>query len=962
MFNFKSIRLPALAGLLLAVFSVQAVATTGNEISLDGTWEIVFDHENIGREAEWQDGTNFSDLEQKREVTVPSAWELIEKDYEGVAFYRREFDAPTEWKDKVVQLQFGAVNYIAEVWVNDEVVGYHEGGFTPFELRVDRMLKPGKTNVVTLRVQGPIIRSDKEVDGIGPLETPQWRGGISGGIWQSVKLEATDEVYLKDVVLRPEWSNGKILVNLELDNTAVSGSDTEVLVEIFDGSGNATVVKSLRDNLNLRPGAQNHEWLLSLDEYKSWSPDDPYLYTAKVSVLVDGEVSDVWEHRFGFREFTIKDKDFYLNGKRLYLKATFFEGLYPNGIAHPDSEAMVRDEIRLAKEAGFNMIRPWRRPPAPMWLDIADEMGVLVVGSPALECMRLPLSEIREMVLRDRSRTCVVQWELFNELHRPVLMQMMRPMAMLTRDLDPTRMILDESGGWAAGANMYLPGEYEPTKFNDIHNYPGPFINEQLYRGFLTIGMTEEEKRAFKYWGPTPGRNVVPGLMSFVSELGYGSLPNLPLANRMFEEEGNPLTPAYRYHNLLQEGQIKALNESGFDTMYRDLEQFCNEQQSIHGSANKRMIEAVRSNPDVDGYCIHALAAGDWIIGAGLIDLWRNPKGDAYALTKMANQPRIVSIRTTSRNVYAQRETILTITGINDLDALDVVMDVDLVSENGSTVKSWQYKGQLKSGVSQLLKEKINTRDLQGTYTVSVTMVDTLRNAITRNDYQIEVFSQKQLQVPDTRIAVLDIKKLLTAFLEKKGIEFIRFSKTIPITVPVFVTSLRANNALQESQFAELKAFIKKGGTVVYLEGTGQRFDRYKDNQIQSEAIPFKGEVSHAKGLWSCIPHLVKEHPIFDGLESGGAMRELYENVYPIKTIRALEGETLVASVAFTWFNVENNLHFSGPKESWWGADMAIVSHGKGRCLISELRILPNLGKDPVADKILFNMMRYFAQ
>ena len=109
MFSFKSIRLPALTGLLLAVFSVQAVATAGNEISLDGTWEIVFDHENIGREAEWQDGTNFSDLKQKREVTVPSAWELIEKDYEGVAFYRREFDVPTEWKDKVVQLQFGAV-------------------------------------------------------------------------------------------------------------------------------------------------------------------------------------------------------------------------------------------------------------------------------------------------------------------------------------------------------------------------------------------------------------------------------------------------------------------------------------------------------------------------------------------------------------------------------------------------------------------------------------------------------------------------------------------------------------------------------------------------------------------------------------------------------------------------------------------------------------------------------------
>ena len=101
-------------------------------------------------------------------------------------------------------------------------------------------------------------------------------------------------------------------------------------------------------------------------------------------------------------------------------------------------------------------------------------MGVLVVGSPALECMQLPFStpylpmrvenEPRQAILRDRNRTCVVQWELFNELHRPVLKQMMRPMAMLARDLDPTRLILDESGGWAYGANMYLPSEALATE------------------------------------------------------------------------------------------------------------------------------------------------------------------------------------------------------------------------------------------------------------------------------------------------------------------------------------------------------------------------------------------------------------------------------------------------------------------------------------------------------------------
>ena len=131
-------------------------------------------------------------------------------------------------------------------------------------------------------------------------------------------------------------------------------------------------------------------------------------------------------------------------------------------------------------------------------------------------------------------------------------MQMMRPMAMMVRDLDSTRLILDESGGWAAGANMYLPDEYEPTKFNDIHNYSGAFINENRYDAYLTIGMTDQEKKDFDFQGNTPGRNVVPGLMSYVSELGYGSLPNMPLNNARFREEGNPLTPAYRYYHRME--------------------------------------------------------------------------------------------------------------------------------------------------------------------------------------------------------------------------------------------------------------------------------------------------------------------------------------------------------------------------------------------------------------------------
>ena len=85
--------------------------------------------------------------------------------------------------------------------------------------------------------------------------------------------------------------------------------------------------------------------------------------------------------------------------------------------------------------------------------------------------------------------------ELFNEINRPILAQMLNSMSILARDLDPTRMILDESGGWGLGANVYLPYQRTPIKFNDIHHYSGSQVHEKEYDGYLVTAKTGEEKK-----------------------------------------------------------------------------------------------------------------------------------------------------------------------------------------------------------------------------------------------------------------------------------------------------------------------------------------------------------------------------------------------------------------------------------------------------------------------------------
>ena len=932
-----------------------------NKLSLDGTWEILFDDDNRGRDARWMHAEVFGKQTDIQEIEVPAAWETIRTDYEGVAFFRKTFEMPASWEGKVIRVYFGAVNYLAEVWLNDEVVGYHEGGFTPFEFRVDEMARVGEENTLTLRVVGPLFLSEKSIDGMKALEMPQWRGGISGGIWQSVYLEATDHLYIDDVFIQPRLDDNTILVQLTVEHTGIENVDAALEFQISEAENGDKTVAQQQSSWSLHPGINQKTVKLDIPEARYWSPDQPNLYHADIKVSTGQNHLHHWQGKFGMRSLTIRDKDFYLNGERIYIKAAFFEGLYPNGICSPDSEAMARQEIRLAKEAGFNMIRPWRHPPTPMWLDLADEMGVLVVGSPALECMQLPFStpylpgrvenEVRQAILRDRNRACIVQWELFNELHRPVLKQLMRPMANLARSLDPTRLILDESGGWAFGANMYLPGRYVPTKFNDIHNYAGSFINRDKYEGYLSIGMTEEEKQAHGYSGPTPGRNVVPGLMSYVSELGYGSLPDLTTINPQFAKAGNPLTPAYRYHHRLAKEQEQLLQESGFGELYPDMQAFYLDQQHIHGSANKRMIEAVRSNPEVDGYCIHALVAGDWILGAGLLDLFRNPKSYAYEATRAANQSRIVSIRSSSRNIYAEEGTVLSVTGINDLEKCAANLNVRVLSTKNKVVYEESRQLDWDTGISRLFEADLPTAKWKGSYRVQVMITGAGGDIVAENDYSIDVFRSRDLRMPGNTVAILGSAEKLQAFLTERSVQTVPYSSGLSTAIPVLVP-----DQAEEAAVTEMNAFMKRGGSVIFLGGLPESSDT---------SYPLRAKVHPAQGLWTCMPHLVQDHPIFAGLPSGGPMRDVYENVWARHTLRDLvviDGQiskTVVGTIAFDWFSKEHKMHYTGPGKSWWGSDVALVQMGSGRAVLSQLQIVPHLGKDPVADKILGNMIRF---
>ena len=939
-------------------------------VSLDGSWQIVYDRHNQGRKQEWVQPGGFP-MEQIRQIDVPACWERVEKDYEGVAFYRRTFDVPENWKGKCVRLQFDAVNYRAEVWVNHTAVGFHDGGYTPFEFEVDDVLNYEEENTLILRVVGPILMKDRIIDGIGKMETPQWRGAIAGGIWQPVRLVTTDDMYVDDVYIEPKISNNTARFNLDIRNVGERTVPAQVEVIVQPEEAKDHPAARMKKSWKLKPGSNKKSWTLEIDDAQYWSPDHPFLYQAQVRVRRNGRISDTWQTRFGMREFTIRDNQFYLNGQPIYLKATFFEGLYPNKLAYPDSREMAIREIKLAKQAGFNMIRPWRKPPPPMWLDLADSLGVMTVGSPAVECMDFPYEsaqlahwiekEIRETILRDRNRACIVQWELFNEIKRPVLERLLHPMTVVAQSLDSTRLILDESGGWARGANMYLPYEREPYKFNDIHDYPGPMIHAGVYKKLILAGRrTHKQMREMGLTGRLPGKNVVPGLMTYFSELGYGSLPNLVENNETFAEKGNPLVPAAEYHRRLADQHRQVLEESGFDRIYPDLEQFCRGTQQIHGRANKRMIEAVRVNPNVKGYCVHALTAGDWIMGAGLLDLWRNPKEYVYQQTKEANQPRLVSIRVRPRNVYGGNPTRIAIKGVNEKEPFGGQLEVQVKDRNGEIVFQDEKQVNLDARINELYEHTLDTKSLEGHYRVVARLVNDQGRQITLNDFPFHVFDREELVVPETDLALLDPDQVLKPFLEEKGMTFKDFDANTPLSLPVLVTRTHAGNPTEQQRFDELKRFIRQGGRAVYMNQGGWNAPFGQAGPAPA-VLPFDARIKQARGNWNAVPHIVTDHPIFEGLPVDQMMGPVYENVWGKTTLFGLEGETVVGSIGYDWFPDydRKKRHYIGPGDTWWGKDMAILPVDKGYCIVTTMRLIQNLGKDPVAERIFYNMIEY---
>jgi hypothetical protein len=436
-----------------------AAARSGPVVSLDGTWSLAIDPQNLGREQKWSE----KPAPGAKDARVPWIIQDAFPGYHGVAWYWRDFTPPANPHPAGrYLLRFWAVDYRAEVWLNGAKVGEHEDGESPFILDVTETIKPQVVNRLAVRVLNP---TDAPIDGITLATIPHrnktnhYGAGASynhGGIVDSVELLVAPAVRVEDLFVRPDAKTGAIRIQANVRNAGVKAVAGRIELSVAPAAGGETLAASVVPR-ELPVGDTLVEAQLQVDHPHRWDLNDPFLYRVTARATAAGSSSaDESSVRCGFRDFRFAGGTFRLNGRRIYLRCSHTGNHCPVGLQLPHDPDLLRRDLLNVKVMGFNAVRFIAGVATRYQLDLCDEIGLMVYEEPyAAWCLadspKMPDrfdASLLGMVRRDRNHPSITIWGLLNETgDGPVFRHAVGVLAAL-RALDDSRLVLLNSGRW----------------------------------------------------------------------------------------------------------------------------------------------------------------------------------------------------------------------------------------------------------------------------------------------------------------------------------------------------------------------------------------------------------------------------------------------------------------------------------------------------------------------------------
>ena len=389
-----------------------------------------------------------------------------------------KFTVPASWKGRDILLHFGAVDWKAEIYLNDIKIGSHSGGYTPFSFNITPFLN-GREQTLAVKVWDP-------TDGYFQPRGKQVSKPANivytavSGIWQTVWIEPVAKSHISSLTITPDIDKGTVFVHA---GTLGTSAGDYLEITLSEGKRTVSTAKTVV--------AETVE--IPVPDAKLWSPDNPFLYDLEIKLFSGGRVSDRVASYCAMRKISAApDKNgvmrLRLNNNQLFHLGLLDQGWWPDGLYTAPTDQALASDIAKAKDLGFNMLRKHIKVESARWYFHCDRIGMLVwqdmpSGGPSpqwqmreyfngTEVVRSAVSEAnyrkewKEIIDCLYSYPSIGVWVPFNEAWGQFKTV---EIAAWTKEYDPTRLVNPASGG-----NHYVCGD-----MLDLHHYPEP--NLYLY-------------------------------------------------------------------------------------------------------------------------------------------------------------------------------------------------------------------------------------------------------------------------------------------------------------------------------------------------------------------------------------------------------------------------------------------------------------------------------------------------
>jgi hypothetical protein len=381
-------------------------------------------------------------------------------------WYRHNFDINPKWNGKIILLNFGAVDWDCDVWVNGKFMGNHKGGYDPFSFDITAAVNPAGPQEIVVSVWDP-TDTGTQPRGKQVLRPEGIMYTSVTGIWQTVWLEPVPQTSINHIKITPDVDNQKLSVTVDIRG------DTAGLVYQATAKAGLFSANSVSPQSTLT---------LDIRNPRLWSPNSPYLYDLKVQIFKDDKVIDQIDSYFGMRKISLRKDNkgitrVMLNNEFVFQYGPLDQGWWPDGLYTAPTDDALKSDIVILKDIGMNMLRKHVKVEPARLYYWCDKLGILVwqdmpSGDKGIrdidpDIKRTPESaaqyesEWKSIIQAFYNHPSIVMWVPFNEGWGQYDTARITEW---TKTLDPTRLV-NNASGWT---------DREAGDVHDMHNYPGP--------------------------------------------------------------------------------------------------------------------------------------------------------------------------------------------------------------------------------------------------------------------------------------------------------------------------------------------------------------------------------------------------------------------------------------------------------------------------------------------------------